>query len=180
MVDRIQLILKVYNLNASRFADEIGVQRSAISHILSGRNMPSLDLIQKVLRRYPDINSEWLINGSGSMHKGFQPDLFSLESVKEESLPERQIIEEKQPELTSEIDTNSLSVSDIDESEPVVKVAENVINEAPMDLVQEKSKEIPLSIPSKRTEANGRHIEKIVIFYSDKTFREYFPEAEVR
>lgn len=49
------------NLSPSRFADEIGVQRSSISHILSGRNKPSLDIVQKIIRRYPEIGTQWLL-----------------------------------------------------------------------------------------------------------------------
>ena len=60
MNNRIQLILKTKDISASKFADEIGVQRSSISHILSGRNNPSLDFIQKILKRFPDINSDWI------------------------------------------------------------------------------------------------------------------------
>lgn len=50
-------------MTASQFADEIGVQRSSISHILSGRNKPSLEFIQKVINRFPKVDSTWLING---------------------------------------------------------------------------------------------------------------------
>jgi len=67
MNERIRKILEEKNLNASRFADEIGVQRSSISHIISGRNKPSLDFIQKVLLRYPDLSAEWLVSGKGQM-----------------------------------------------------------------------------------------------------------------
>lgn len=67
MEDRIRKILKEKNLSASKFADEIGVQRSSISHIISGRNKPSLDFVRKVLLKYPDINAEWLVTGKGQM-----------------------------------------------------------------------------------------------------------------
>jgi len=63
------LILKTKNISSSQLADEIGVQRSNISHILSGRNKPSLEFIKKILDRYKDINMEWLINGKGAMQK---------------------------------------------------------------------------------------------------------------
>lgn len=75
MVDRITLLLKTRNISASQFADEIGVQRSSISHVLSGRNKPSLDFIQKILVRYPEINPDWLLFGKGSMNLEY--NLFS-------------------------------------------------------------------------------------------------------
>jgi transcriptional regulator with XRE-family HTH domain len=69
MKDRITLLIKAKNLTAAQFADEIGVQKSSISHILSGRNNASLDFIQKILVSYPDVNMEWLMFGKGPIFK---------------------------------------------------------------------------------------------------------------
>jgi len=63
MISRIQEVMKNNNLSPSQFADEINVQRSGISHILSGRNKPSLEFILKVLTRFPDVNASWLLFG---------------------------------------------------------------------------------------------------------------------
>jgi plasmid maintenance system antidote protein VapI len=63
--ERLEEILTYYELNASAFADAIGVQRSSISHLLSGRNKPSLDFVLKVVREYPEVNLYWLLNGKG-------------------------------------------------------------------------------------------------------------------
>lgn len=68
MVDRINLILKVKNLTARQFAEEIGIQPSGMSHILSGRNNPSLDFVMKVIRRFPEIDINWLMFGKGEMY----------------------------------------------------------------------------------------------------------------
>lgn len=57
------------DLSPSQFADEIGVQRSGVSHILSGRNKPSLDFILKILTRFPEVDADWLLFGKGSMVK---------------------------------------------------------------------------------------------------------------
>lgn len=67
--ERLLIIFKQYSLNASSFADKIGVQRSSMSHILSGRNKPSLDLILKIYQTFPDINLTWLTLGEGNMSK---------------------------------------------------------------------------------------------------------------
>lgn len=76
MKDRIIQFLKEKNLTSTKFADEIGVQRSSISHILSGRNKPSFDFIEKMLKAYPDIDAQWLITGKGNMLSN-QPSLFN-------------------------------------------------------------------------------------------------------
>lgn len=67
LIERFRYIMKLNNMTASAFADEIGVQRSSVSHILSGRNKPSLEFIQKVIKRFPKVDSGWLISGSTSM-----------------------------------------------------------------------------------------------------------------
>ena len=62
---RLQKVIDFYNESASSFAEKIGVQRSSISHILSGRNKPSLDFVLKVLSSFPEVELYWLLNGKG-------------------------------------------------------------------------------------------------------------------
>jgi transcriptional regulator with XRE-family HTH domain len=68
-VKRLETLLEYYNLNASSFADKIGVQRSSLSHLLSGRNKPSLDFILKILEVFPEVDLYWILNGKGSFPK---------------------------------------------------------------------------------------------------------------
>ncbi len=178
MVDRIQLILKVQNLTASRFADEIGVQRSSISHILSGRNMPSLDLITKILKRFPEIDSEWLLNGKGSMMKNQLPDLFNMADNQQETPV---LVPENPLNLDMEIEQKPILSFDrqiVEEKTEQPEATENRIYQPELDIRPEIQKEIPLKSEKPATSNNGTSIEKIVIFYSNKTFREYYPEKE--
>ena len=62
---RLQKVIDYYGESASSFAEKIGVQRSSISHILSGRNKPSLDFVLKVLSSFPEVELYWLLNGKG-------------------------------------------------------------------------------------------------------------------
>lgn len=137
MIDRIQLILKTKNLSPSQFADEINVQRSSVSHILSGRNKPSLDFILKILTSYPEINSDWLLFGKGQM-------------IKQTEREEKIIIEDKQ-EIVSQLE--------LKEEKPQEKIP---VPSFP-DVIEEK-------------EVQSEEIEKIVVFYKNKTFREYSPK----
>ena len=66
---RIKKWLQNNDLKASVFADKIGVNRATVSHILSGRNKPSIDFIEKMIRNFPDLNSDWLLIGEGFMLK---------------------------------------------------------------------------------------------------------------
>lgn len=63
ITERLKKIMDDNGLSSAQMADRIGVQRSAISHILSGRNKPSLDFIIKVLESFPNVSSEWLLRG---------------------------------------------------------------------------------------------------------------------
>jgi len=80
--ERLKKMMEHYSLTATALADSIEVQRSSISHLLSGRNKPSLDFVLKVLEKYPEVELYWLLNGKGSFPKTTQtvdPTLFSDE-----------------------------------------------------------------------------------------------------
>ena len=61
--DRLRMIMESHKLNAGSFADKIGVQRSNVSHVLSGRNKPSFDFVEKLLLAFPRVSAEWLFTG---------------------------------------------------------------------------------------------------------------------
>ena len=130
MFERISAFIKLKNLSPSQFADEIGVQRSSISHLIAGRNKPSLEFIQKILARYQEINVQWLLTGNGPMTNDGTP----------------------QPELFP----------------PADQVTREITNLHQPDKGKQK-KQKPYTDEEKL-------IEKIIVFYRDKTFREYYPE----
>lgn len=66
-IQRLKQLLEHYELSSSQFADQIGVQRSSLSHLISGRNRPSLDFVLKVIAEFPEVNLYWLLNGTGSL-----------------------------------------------------------------------------------------------------------------
>ena len=88
MVDRIKQVMEYYKETPAGFSEAIGISRSNLAHLFSGRNQPSLDCAKKVLNAYPEISTEWLIMGVGPMIKNpsevvvqkpllTQPDLFA-------------------------------------------------------------------------------------------------------
>ena len=88
-VKRLQKVINYYGESASSFAEKIGVQRSSISHILSGRNKPSLEFVLKVLSSFPEVELYWLLNGKGEFPS------------QQENTPKAQIIsvDEKKPKI---------------------------------------------------------------------------------
>ncbi len=120
MKDRILEFLKAENISSAQFAEEIGVQPSGISHILSGRNNPSLDFVLKMLEKYRFLSVEWLLFGRGSMYKDSrmqtlfeeiktsdtegEPDLFGNQDViinSNKIIPDRSVSELSKPEIES-------------------------------------------------------------------------------
>jgi len=99
MKERILEFLRKENKSSVNFAEEIGVQPSGISHILSGRNKPSLDFVLKMLQKYPFLSTEWLLFGKGSMYKEQKiPSLFdNLDLDVSENPPES--AESSRPEV---------------------------------------------------------------------------------
>lgn len=83
MVERINTLLKAKNITARQFAEEIGIQPSGMSHILSGRNNPSLEFVMKVMKRWPEININWLMFGKGEMYVS-QSNNVPIEHVEEQ------------------------------------------------------------------------------------------------
>ncbi|AEM72099.1 helix-turn-helix domain protein [Allomuricauda ruestringensis DSM 13258] len=69
IIARIETVIEHLELSVSAFADEIGVQRSSISHLLNGRNKPSLDFVMKLVNTYPEVDLYWLLKGEGRFPK---------------------------------------------------------------------------------------------------------------
>ncbi len=80
--DRLRKIMDYYQLSASAFADRIQVQRSSISHLLSGRNKPSLEFVMRVVKEFEEVELYWLLNGKGAFpaqkNQPINPDNTSL------------------------------------------------------------------------------------------------------
>ncbi|HET8838078.1 MAG TPA: helix-turn-helix transcriptional regulator [Flavobacteriaceae bacterium] len=88
-VKRLQEILDYYDLSATSFADKINVGRSSISHIVSGRNKPSLDFVIKVNAAFPEIELNWLLNGKGDFPSS--PNEKNLPSSPSDSLEKKSV-----------------------------------------------------------------------------------------
>ena len=92
---RLKKVIDFHQLTASMFADKIGVQRSSISHILSGRNKPSLDFILKVIAEFDEVDMYWLLNGKGTFPKNISTpplSLLNIETTSNEKNIERIVV----------------------------------------------------------------------------------------
>ncbi len=151
--DKIKQILIEKNLSPSHFADEIGVQRSSISHILSGRNRPSFDIIQKIIRRFPDLGFDWILEEEPvSTTPTFRnPNRFT-EQQRAMTIPNQ----------------NSGSYSNTGYNSSGIRSQRAEI--PPMQSAYPAEELLP------ETEKTlSKTVERILIFYSDGTFKEYSP-----
>jgi transcriptional regulator with XRE-family HTH domain len=150
-IKRLEIILDYYSLNASAFADKIGVQRSSLSHLLSGRNKPSLDFILKILDVFPDVDLYWILNGKGSFPKN--DEIMAVQESKQQK--------EIRPNTPSPISETLLS--------------ENLFSQE--NLTKRENKENPKKgeIQNVVTDSLSDEVVKIVFFYKNGTFKEFKP-----
>lgn len=148
MIDRLKKLMNEKNLSATQFSEEVGIQRSALSHVLSGRNKPSLDFMLKVKNQYQEIELDWLLLGKGKMIKKEEPVQPSPEKITEEVQPEINFTEEK-------------TIEDLRKEESGSKIAE----------IQNVSSKIETSGLKK-----GEKPTHILIMYADNTFETFTPK----
>lgn len=172
-IKRLENILDYYNISASVFADKIGVQRSSLSHLLSGRNKPSLDFVLRVTDNFPDVDLYWLLNGKGTFPKSETP----APDIKIPS-PSPVYIEPKTEDnnvgdLFSEKTETDIPQSENEEFEEKNNFEKNteVVNQA-----SEKTETPANPAPPIDTIVNyNSDVEQVVIFYKDGTFKNYKP-----
>ncbi len=146
--DKIKQILIERNFTPSYFADEIGVQRSSISHILSGRNRPSFDIIQKIIRRFPELGYEWIMEEEAQYAQPQPGNRFSSQNSPA-------VNSTKGQEFSGPRSTPSPTNGSFRSTRQEVQIDDDSIENA------------DLSAP--------RKVERILMFYDDGSFQEYKP-----
>jgi transcriptional regulator with XRE-family HTH domain len=188
--ERIEQIINKENLTYTQFARRIGIQGTIVSHIMNGRNKPSLDVIMKILENFKNINAEWLLFGNGETYKNYvqyseNKDITTKNNDSQLSLnsilfteTDNQSEYTKENELKNDLEkTIEKDESNIEHSDKLKKVqssteekidsntdsefASNNINETKT----KEEKPIIVNPP--------KHIKKIVIFYSDQSYEEF-------
>lgn len=168
MKERLAQFLRSEGLTAVKFAEIIEVQPSSISHLLSGRNKPNFEFISRLLKRFPNLNPDWIINGAGDIYKSNAGKLPNVNKNTAET------------QVTSVITDD---VADLQES------AENTIQEkmsgesTDNDIARRDEMHITNvnSVISDSVEPVGgdrpivvsKPISRVIIFYADGSFDEY-------
>lgn len=171
--ERIEKIIEHSKLSNSEFADTIEVPRSSISHILSGRNKPSLDFLMKIKNEFPTFTWDWMIYGEGEMEKNEQEEVDKI--VVEKEKPKTATL----PDLFSLIDDDNFGYTESED-----KVSKSNAPEFPNPRLQKKKTIIddsqPLAIQenvnkSQVAENQETKIKRIVFFYENGKFETFEP-----
>lgn len=154
---RIQKIIEYYQLTPSDFADRVGIQRSGVSHLTSGRNKPSVDFIEKLINAFPEVNINWFVTGNGEMinEKKITKEEFPIENNSSSStlllFPEfEEKIEKPKVQIKNELKDEKI-----------------VITENP---VFEKNITNPPNIEKSEIFKNIKKVKRMILIYDDNTF----------
>jgi transcriptional regulator with XRE-family HTH domain len=140
MIERIREVINYSQLSAASFADTIGISRSGLTHLLTGRNQPSLDVAKKILAKYPEISTEWLIMGMGEMMRPeaeATPEVNTPAPEPEPPVKEQPVENSKlmrQTDLFGEYETQDNSQEDM-----TVNVEENALEPVEDELVADNT-----------------------------------------
>ncbi len=168
MKERLIQLLDLEQLTPSKFADIIGVQRSSISHVISGRNKPSFDFLQKTLKAFPGLNASWLMLGEGTMYeqmgRSISGNLFDS-PIETQEPPEAHISSDEEPykdpepaaaPLPEEPEQQSRPVSSASADEPEIPVPAEALQHAV-------------------AAGSEKRIVQVMIIYEDDTFKTITP-----
>ncbi|MDR1631621.1 MAG: helix-turn-helix domain-containing protein [Dysgonamonadaceae bacterium] len=156
---RIRKIMEEKGLNSASFADKIKVSRGTITHVLNGRNETTLKVVLKVLEAFPDINSEWLLFGKDPM---YHREKVFIQPVQEPTLPFDDV-----PKVLNPLKTEMNAYKEPKVPEYPLKSEDKTVVEAVQPIQTKQINDVILS---------NRKIDKIIIFYDDKTFMSFSPE----
>ncbi|RSK34477.1 helix-turn-helix domain-containing protein [Hymenobacter metallilatus] len=197
MLERIRQLLTARQLSPSQFADAVGVARPIISHILSGRNKPSLEVVQKILAAFPDLSVNWLLLGAGDMQASSEEPEPAATKSKLAAAPPKPPKQPAAPVSAAPSSSERTAATEIAQAPPkeaaVVSAEHAAVAVAPA--YSPASAMAPLEaapaitstaaashaegsqgIPLAALAEPGKRIRRIVIFYQDGTFSDYQPE----
>jgi len=173
ITDRVKKVLDVKNLTPSQLADAINVNRSRLSHILTGRNNPSLEIVQSILEEYPEINPDWMISGKGSMLRS---------DTEQKPLKQNTITSTKQKSQNLDLFSYMNEGEEEKNDSESLQSSESEIED--IDIEKVKSNEVVTEIPSQKVDApeiilskeDKARVKMIMLYYDNKHYEIFYPE----
>ena len=181
MRERIKQIIEREGMTQSQFADYIGVNRPTLSHVIAGRNNPSMEIVMKIHQKFPKLNILWLLDGEGSYEGDAVADYPQGSLIEDRSADDKNIAQH-QPKYSDHVASDAEQIkSRFYQGE---LFAENPIFASESTGSAKKRKEMPLQTPQNASyvaESQRERGEKIVsrkiveikIFYDDGTYETF-------
>ncbi|RTQ51515.1 helix-turn-helix domain-containing protein [Hymenobacter gummosus] len=191
MVERIRQLIQARQLSPTQFADAIGVARPIVSHILGGRNKPSLEVVQKIIAAFPDVALPWLLSGQGDMLAAALPAAAATapeppatpeptprtkaprRSPQSPDGPSRQVSASSEPVVASGAQQEAASISQTAEEPSIAPVKQGqptLAATVPTGAID------PAVVPL--LASSSKSIRRVLIFYSDGTFADFSPSQD--
>ena len=194
MKDRIKKIQEYSGLSLGVFASRTGIKAASLSHILNGRNNPSLDVVMKIHETFPEVSWEWMLYGTGSMLNGGNVDDVENKQVESNIAPSPNqtnrtifdndpVKEEEDDELELEDDTDDVgdnNIADVDVPKTVERAPSN-LTETIENQQKSESEIIDSFLKSDsfknmfetHLKAKDKSVKKVIVLYDDDTYAEY-------
>ena len=158
MKERLEELMQLLNLTPTQFANEIGIQRTTLQHILSGRNEPSLKVIMAIHSKYPDVELDWLLNG-----KGYAIPVMQQNNNQEQEYPLFQGFENG---VFQPVVKNNQDFSNLSDQEDALKSRKKRIY-----------KEVKSNIDT-QSDCHAKSIKEVVVFFNDGTYQKFSSELK--
>lgn len=173
MVDRIKQIMEMCDSTPAQFATELGINRSNLTHVFSGRNQPSLDLTRKILETFPEIKAEWLIMGTGPMTRSDELKMNKEQVEESETNQLLTPVSTNKKETAKSVEKNDERSETPEDSKDTGRTKED--NSSEQGSTKEKLDRT--SCPPLFTN-HKKEVEKMILIYSDRTFETYYPQEK--
>lgn len=167
MREKLLELMKNERLKSSQLAEMLEVNPAGISHLLAGRNKPGFDLLQKILRRFPQISPDWLMLDEGPMYREQQNTEHQQKaSVSGSGDPKHAHAQSMDEELFARISQPTLRGNRFSSAATQAGTQTEVAASTGIGVPEQ------LSVKTRNVQ-----VSHIVIFYEDQTFESYAPAA---
>ena len=175
--DRIEYLMNLYELTPSQFSDKTGIQRASVSHILSNRNKPSLEILLKIYHTFPDVELAWLVAGEGNppvinKENGDIKDVNGVNSVVETPQTANMLFSfmEENERSQGGIAKNCVKMDESRSDVAVKTIEKECVVQDVSDCVDKRAAALSFDMDS------GKKIKEIKVFYNNGTYETFIPE----
>ena len=194
MKDRIKKIQEYSGLSLGVFASRTGIKAASLSHILNGRNNPSLDVVMKIHETFPEISWDWMLYGTGQMLNGGNAEIVENKQVEPNIAPsstqtnrtifDNDPVKEDEFEDENELEDDTDDAGDINVNDDASKIVETAPSKQMETIENQQKSESEIidsflksdsfkSIMDAHSKAKEKSVKKIIVLYDDDTYAEY-------